>query len=111
MDFTAFNESSTSIRLNWNKEIPLPIDDDIEKGIKIDYHPSTEENLTRSIISCVNSATHEFSELSIFTNYCFSVVALYNDDIVTKLENKKCVYTDEEGRNWLFNLSLCIDMK
>lgn len=111
MDFTAFNKSSTSIILNWNVEIPLPIDDNVERGIKVDYHPSTEENLTRSIISCVNSTTQEFSDLSIFTNYCFSVVAFYNDDIVTKLENKKCVYTDEEGRYWFFNLSPCIDMK
>ena len=98
MNFTVFNESSTSIRLNWNGEIPLPIDDSVEiKGIKIDYYPSTEENFTRSKLLCDNSTTNEFRGLSIFTNYCFSVVAFYNDDIVTKLDNTKCVYTDEEG--------------
>lgn len=97
MDFTAFNESSTSIRLNWNGEIPLPIDGSDERGIKIDYHPNTEENLTRSILFCDNSTTYEFINLSIFTNYCFSVAAYHNDEIVTKLDNKKCVYTDEEG--------------
>ena len=97
MDFTAFNESSTSIRLNWNGNIPLPIDGSAERGIKIDYHPSREENLTRSALFCDNSTTHEFSSLGIFTKYCFSVVAFHNDDVVTKLDNEKCVYTDEEG--------------
>ena len=98
MDFTAFNESSTSIRLNWNGKIPLPVDDSVvNRGIKIDYYPSTEENLTRSAVFCDNKTTKEFTSLSIFTNYCFSVVAFYNDDIVTKLDNTKCVYTDEEG--------------
>ena len=97
MNFTAFNESSTSIRLNWNAEISLPIDDGVERGIKIDHHPSTEENLTRSTIFCDDTTTNDFNNLNIFTNYCFTVVAFHNDDIVSKLDNKKCVYTDEEG--------------
>lgn len=104
MEFTAFNESSTSIRLNWNGEIPLPIDDSVDRGIKIDYYLATEENLTRSTLFCDNSTTKEFSNLSIFTKYCFIVVAFHDDNIVTKLDNKECVYTDEEGTYWLHNL-------
>lgn len=104
MEFTAFNGSSTSIRLNWNGEIPLPIDDSVDRGIKIDYYPATEENLTRSTLFCDNSTTKEFSNLSIFTKYCFIVVAFHDDNIVTKLDNKECVYTDEEGTYWLHNL-------
>ena len=104
MDFTAFNESSTSIRLNWNGEIPLPIDDSVERGIVIDYYPATDENLTRTTLFCDDSTTNEFGNLSIFTKYCFSVGAFHDDDIVTKVDNKQCVYTDEEGRCWLHNL-------
>ena len=98
MDFTAFNESSTSIRLDWDAKIPLPIDGGEERGIEIDYYPSTEEKITRSVLFCDEIKTYVFSNLSIFTNYCFGVVAYKKDEIDTKLDNKKCVFTDEEGK-------------
>lgn len=96
VNFTAFNESSTSIRLNWNNDLPLPIDDSDKRGIKINYHKA-EDTVEVSILFCDSSSTYVFSNLTIFTNYCFAVVGSKNDEFDTKLDNKKCLYTDEEG--------------
>lgn len=104
MEFIVFNESFIFIRLNWNGEIFFFIDDSVDRGIKIDYYFVIEENLICSIFFCDNSMMNEFSNLSIFIKYCFIVVVFYDDNIVIKLDNKECVYMDEEGMYWLYNL-------
>lgn len=99
MDFTAFNESSRSIRLKWNNDLPVPVDDSKQRGVKIDYRQA-EHTEERSILlpECGEHASYLFSNLTIFTNYCFIVVAFHNSEIVTKLDNRKCVHTAEEGK-------------
>lgn len=98
VEFTAFNESSTSIRLKWESDIPIPIDDSQEDGLKIDYRPA-DSTAERSRLFCGGESTYLFSNLTAFTNYCFNLVGFNKGEIITKINNSQCVYTDEEGRS------------
>lgn len=96
VEFTAFNESSKSIRLKWDSDIPIPIDDSQEDGLKIDYRPA-DSTAERSRLFCGDESTYLFSNLTAFTNYCFNLVGFNKGEIITKINNSQCVYTDEEA--------------
>lgn len=104
MEFTALNHSSTSIELKWNSQLPaFVVDGEENRGINVDYHVAGDDKVF-SILFCNDRSSYVFSNLSIFTNYCFSVAAFSHDEVITKRDNYKCVFTDEEGET--FNYSL-----
>jgi len=97
VEFTTLNKSSTSMELNWNTDLPEFLSDmDGQRGFKIDYFKA-EDNEVHSRLFCNNTSSYVFSNLSVFTNYCFSVVAFSDNEIITKVDNYKCAFTDEEA--------------
>lgn len=87
------------MELNWNTDLPEFLSDvDEQRGFKIDYFKA-EDNEVHSRLFCNNTASYVFSNLSVFTNYCFSVVAFSDNEIITKVDNYKCAFTDEEGNS------------
>ena len=92
------NQSSTSLEVEWNTTLPAFLTyGDEKRGFKIDFQRAGDTEV-KSILVC-NSSSYLFSDLMVFTNYCSSVVSFNNDKIDTKVDNFKCVFTDEEGNN------------
>lgn len=92
------NQSSTSREVEWNTTLPAFLTyGDEKRGFKIDFQRAGDKEV-KSILVC-NSSSYLFTDLMVFTNYCSSVVSFNNDKIDTKVDNFKCVFTDEEGNN------------
>ena len=112
------NQSSTSLEVEWNTTLPAFLTyGDEKRGFKIDFQRAGDTEV-KSILVC-NSSSYLFSDLMVFTNYCSSVVSFNNDKIDTKVDNFKCVFTDEEGNNnicihpcfihpFFFEIPLCL---
>ena len=95
VEFTVLNQSSTSIQLQWNSALPDFLTKE-KRGFKIDYFKAGDDELY-TIIFCESTSSYLFSNLTVFTNYCYNAVAFNNELIDTKRNNTKCAFTDEEG--------------
>ena len=98
VEFTVLNQSSTSIQLKWNSALPDFLTKG-NRGFNIDYFKSGDAKVY-TILFCESTSSYVFSNLTVFTNYCYNVVAFNNEEIDTKRENTKCAFTDEEGKGF-----------
>lgn len=101
VNFTAQNESTTSIRVTWDNNLPdfvIARSNEL-RGFSVHFYKGGEDaSEGNSAIFCNSSSSHVFSNLSIYTNYCYNVVAFDSEAVITKLQNTKCAFTDEIGK-------------
>lgn len=101
VNFTAQNESTTSIKVTWDNNLPdfVIARPNEPTGFLVDfYKEGAEASKVTSITFCNTTSSHVFSNLSIYTNYCYNVVAFDSETLITKLQNLKCAFTDEIGK-------------
>ena len=99
--FTAQNESTTSIKVTWDNNLPdfLIARPNGSTGFLVDfYKEEAKAPKVYSIAFCNSTSSYVFSNLSIYTNYCYNVVAFDSEAVITKLQNTKCAFTDEIGK-------------
>ncbi|XP_068675372.1 phosphatidylinositol phosphatase PTPRQ-like [Montipora foliosa] len=96
--FKAQNQSTTSIKVTWKTNLPyfLTLHSEGSRGFIIDYYKAENGELkANSVFLCNTTSSYVFSNLSIFTNYCFNVIAFDSAGIDTNMQNTKCTFTEE----------------